>query len=315
MSRLGLGVQLAAQDARWPQLLAAATRADALGYDHIWLPDHLLPIHGRESAPIFEAYTALGAIAASTSRAGLGLLVGANTFRNPAVLAKTVLTLDHISGGRAILGIGAGWYLREHEAYGIDVGSSAGDRLGRLDEALGLIRPLLHGEEVTRTGPTYRTDHLRLSPGPVGRPVPILVGGVGERRTLRTVARYADLWNAQVSLADAPHKLAVLDRHCAEVGRDPADIERTLDCAVIIRDTEAAARGALEAGFDAAGLPAPPPDSSFHWSGTPGQIAARMRAFVDLGFTTITCEFQPPYDEESLTRLVDEVRPLVLGGP
>jgi alkanesulfonate monooxygenase SsuD/methylene tetrahydromethanopterin reductase-like flavin-dependent oxidoreductase (luciferase family) len=307
----GLGVQLAAQDARWSQLLAAAVRADALGYDHIWLPDHLVPIHGIETSPIFEAYTALGAIAASTSRAGLGLLVGANTFRNPAVRATTIVTLDHISDGRALLGIGAGWYAREHEAYGIDFGTSAGDRLDRLDEALSIIRPLLAGAEVTHGGPTYRTDRLRLVPGPVHGRLPILVGGVGERKTLRTVARYADMWNAQVALADAPHKLDVLDRHCAEVGRDPGEIERTLDCAVFIRDTEHAARAALEASCAALRVPAPDPASPFWWTGTPEQIADRMRAFTELGFSAITCEFAPPYDEETLVRLAEQVRPLV----
>jgi len=311
VTRLGLGVQLAAQDATWAQLLAAAVRADALGYDHVWLPDHLVPIHGDEAAPVFEAYTALAAIAASTGRTRLGLLVGANTFRNPAVLAKTIVTVDHISGGRAILGLGSGWYAREHEAYGIDFGASAGTRLDRLDEALSVLRPLLAGEEVTHRGPTYRTDRLRLVPAPVHGRVPILVGGVGERKTLRSVARHADLWNAQVSLADAPHKLAVLDGHCADVGRDPREIERTLDCAVFIRDSAAAARAALEASCAALGVDVPPPDSSFHWTGTPSEIAERVRDFVALGFTTITCEFQPPYDEESLERLVGEVRPLV----
>ncbi len=314
MAALGLGVQLAAQDATWPQLLAAAVRADHLGYDHVWLPDHLVPIHGHETSPILEAYTALAAIAMATDRVRLGLLVGANTFRNPAVLAKTVVTLDQISGGRAILGLGAGWYAREHEAYGIGFGATPGVRLARLDEALSVIRPLLAGEEVTHAGAAYATDRLRLVPGPVQARLPILVGGVGERKTLRTVARYADLWNAQLALADAPHKLAVLDGHCADVGRDPHDIERTLDCAVFLRDTAAEARAALEASCAALGVDVPPPDSPFQWSGTPAEIAERMRAFVDLGFTTITCEFQPPYDDETLARLVGEVKPLVEAG-
>lgn len=313
MARLGLGVQLAAQDATWQQLRDAAVRADALGYDHIWLPDHLLPIHGRETSPIFEGYAALAAIAALTGHAGLGLLVGANTFRNPAVLARSVATIDHISGGRALLGIGAGWYAREHEAFGIPFGASAGERLNNLDEALSVIRPLLRGEEVTHAGPHYRVDSLRLVPPPVHGRVPILVGGVGERKTLRTVARYADLWNAQVSLDDAPRKIEVLARHCADVGRDLGDIELTLDCAPIVRDTAPAARAALEEIYVRLGFAPPDADSAFFWTGTPAQIAERMGTFVDLGFTTITCEFQPPYDDETLERIMTDVRPLVEG--
>jgi alkanesulfonate monooxygenase SsuD/methylene tetrahydromethanopterin reductase-like flavin-dependent oxidoreductase (luciferase family) len=130
---------------------------------------------------VFEGHATLAAWAMATSRARLGLLVGANTFRNPAVVAKTMATIDHISGGRAIMGLGGGWHEREHAAFGIEFGRGFGERLDWLEEALGIVRPLLAGEEVDHSGPRYRVDHLRLNPSPVQARVPIMVGGPVER--------------------------------------------------------------------------------------------------------------------------------------
>ena len=214
MSTIGLGIQLWAQNSDWASYVEAARAVDELGYDHLWTWDHLLSAVGDPDRPVFEGYTTLAALAVITERTRLGLLVGANTFRNPAVVAKSVATIDHISGGRAILGLGGGWHVREHAAFGLEFGSGFGERLDWLEEALQLIRPLLHGETVTHDGPRYRTDRLRLVPPPVQASIPIMVGGVGEKKTLRSVARHADMWNAQVAIADAPHKLDVLRAHC-----------------------------------------------------------------------------------------------------
>jgi len=311
VGKMSIGVQLSLRAVDWPSLLAAAKRVDELGYDHLWLPDHLLAGTDDASQSVFESYAILAAFAATTTRARLGLLVGANTFRNPAVVAKTIVTIDHISGGRAILGLGGGWQAREHAAYGLEFGRSAGDRLDWLDEALSIIRPLLTGEEVTHGGPHYRTDHLRLEPRPLQDRLPIMVGGSGERKTLRTVARYADMWSAQIGLDQASHKLEVLRTHCDAVGRDLAAIELTLDCAVVIRDRERDARAALERMFEVNGDEPPAATNSFYWTGTPEQIVERMGAFEELGFRSFTCTFSAPYDDESLVRLIEDVKPLV----
>jgi alkanesulfonate monooxygenase SsuD/methylene tetrahydromethanopterin reductase-like flavin-dependent oxidoreductase (luciferase family) len=310
MPNIGLGIQLWAQNTDWASYLAAARRIDELGYDDLWTWDHLLSVVGDDDRPVFEGYTTLAAWAAVTRHVRLGLLVGANTFRNPAVVAKTVATIDHISGGRAILGLGGGWHEREHAAYGIDFGRGFGDRLDWLEEALQIVRPLLRGEEVTHAGPRYRTERLRLIPPPLQERLPIMVGGVGEKKTLRSVARHADMWNAQVDYRDAQHKIDVLHAHCAEVGRDPATIELTYNCKMIIRDDPAEARAVLDRQLAANTLPADFPDESF-WVGPVGEIAERIAAFAALGFRTFTIEVLAPFDDQTIERLIGEVKPLV----
>ncbi len=305
-----LGIQLAAQCGDWPTLLRAARLVDDLGYDYVFLPDHLTPYGDSEAAFQFEGIVGTTAIAASTQQVKVGLLVASNTFRNPAILAKSVATIDHVSGGRALLGLGGGWHEREHEAWGVDFGRSPGQRLQWLDEALSIIRPLFAGETVNHSGDRYRTGELVLSPRPVQERLPILVGGGGERKTLLTVARYADMWNVQVGLDEAQHKVDVLQQHCDSVGRDIAEIEFSIDSSHLIRDNEAEARAALEAIAAANGVPAPDPTSTFHWVGSPEQVAERMAAYAALGFGTVTCSLGPPYDEETLTRLIREVKPL-----
>jgi alkanesulfonate monooxygenase SsuD/methylene tetrahydromethanopterin reductase-like flavin-dependent oxidoreductase (luciferase family) len=313
MATIGLGIQLWAQNTDWESFLSAARRVDELGYDHLWTWDHLVSAVGDPERPVFEGYSSLAAFAALTTRTRLGLLVGANTFRNPALVAKTVATIDHISSGRAILGLGGGWHEREHAAFGVDFGRGFGDRLDWLEEALQVVRPLMAGEEVTHEGPRYRTDHLRLAPPPIQERVPIMVGGVGEKKTLRSVARHADIWNAQLELAEAPHKLQVLYAHCTEVGRDPAEIELTYNCKIVIRDRADDARAVLHRQLEANTLPPASADASF-WAGTPEEIAERLGGFVAAGFTGFTIEELAPFDDETLGRLIGEVKPLVERG-
>ena len=190
--RLKVGILLWSQSSDWLHFEAAARRADKLGYDSLWLWDHLYSIVGDVQQPIFEGWLSLAAWAARTSRAHLGLLVGANTFRNPGLVAKMAATLDHISEGRAILGLGAAWYEEEHAAFGIPFGSGFGERIGWLDESLGLIRALLDGQVVDYESERYRFHQARSLPRPVQSHLPILVGGSGEKKMLRTVARHAD---------------------------------------------------------------------------------------------------------------------------
>ncbi len=313
MGELSLGINLWSQASDWPGFLAAAQRADDLGYDHIWTWDHLLAIFGDPNQAIFEGYTALAAVAQATKRARLGLFVGANTFRNPGLAVKAVTTIDHISGGRAILGIGGAWFEAEHQAFGLDFGAGFGQRLDWLAEAVPAMRTLLDGGEVTsRAGGRYAFDRLTIAPPPIQAHLPIMIGGSGERKTLRIVAEYADIWNAFGTPETLAHKDAVLRDHCADVGRDPASIERTVGCKITIRATEAEAEAERRARLvhNRTPLSRVEGDLTF-WTGTAEQIAETMVAYRRVGFDTFICELAAPYDLETMGSLMTVVRPMV----
>jgi alkanesulfonate monooxygenase SsuD/methylene tetrahydromethanopterin reductase-like flavin-dependent oxidoreductase (luciferase family) len=286
---------------------------EELGYEHVWAWDHLYAIFGDPYQPIFEGYTTLAALAKATSRVRLGLLVGANTFRNPALVAKTLTTLDHISDGRAIAGLGGAWFDLEHAAAGIEFGQGFGQRLDWLEESAAAIRALLDGETVTSPeGGHYALDAMRLLPAPVQPRLPIMIGGTGERKTLRTVARYADLWNAMGPVDFLRHKIDVLRRHCDDVDRDFGAIELTAGCKPIIRDTPEEARRVWEAQMAHNRTPmAEVLDDDTFWVGTPEQVAAEMYARKALGFHTFIAELAAPFDDETLERWIGEVRPMV----
>jgi alkanesulfonate monooxygenase SsuD/methylene tetrahydromethanopterin reductase-like flavin-dependent oxidoreductase (luciferase family) len=308
-----LGVLLWNQASDWPSQEAAVRRVEALGYDHLWAWDHLYAIFGDPYQPIFEGWTSLAAWSKVTQRIRLGLLVGANTFRNPGVVAKMAATLDHMSDGRAILGLGGAWFELEHEAHGLEFGSGPGERLTWMDEAVAACRSLLDGAAVTSPeGGHYAFRELRHAPLPLQQRLPIMIGGSGERKTLRTVARYADMWNAMGSVEKLRHKDEVLLRHCQEVGRDPAEIERTVGCKPVIRDSqEAAHQGWREMMTHNRTPMSEVEDDDTFWVGTPEQIAAQMRACRDIGFHTFLAEIPAPYDPETLERWIGEVRPMV----
>lgn len=313
MSDTRLGVLLWSQATDWPAFEAGARRVEELGYDSLWTWDHLYAIFGDPMQPIFEGYATLAAWAKVTSRVKLGLLVGANTFRNPSLVAKTVTTIDHISDGRAILGIGGAWMEPEHRAHGIEFGSGFGERLTWMDESVAAMRALLDGERVTSPdGGRYRFEDLVLLPQPVQDHLPIMIGGSGERKTLRTVAKYADQWNAMGSVEKLRHKVEVLRGHCDAVGRDFSEIELTAGCKPIIRDTEAEARHVWESQMAHNRTPMANVESDdTFWVGTPEQVAARMIERRDLGFTTFLAELAAPYDDETLVRWIGEVKPMV----
>jgi alkanesulfonate monooxygenase SsuD/methylene tetrahydromethanopterin reductase-like flavin-dependent oxidoreductase (luciferase family) len=303
-----LGVLLWSQATSWSEFEATATLVDELGYADLWAWDHLYAIFGDPYQPIFEGYTTLAAWAKVTRRVRLGLLVGANTFRNPAVVAKMLTTIDHASGGRAIAGLGGAWFDLEHSEAGIDFGSGFGQRLDWLDEATAALRAMLDGEAVTSpAGGHYAFDGFRVLPAPVQGHLPILIGGSGERKTLATVARYADAWNTGGDLERVRHKDEVLRRWCAEVGRDESEIERTLQGgSVVIRDTVEEAERAAQAIARQNGLP------DFRGAvGPPELIAERLVAQVELGFHHVYFDVPAPYDRETLERLVGEVKPLL----
>ncbi len=206
-----------------------ATAAEDAGFHSVWVMDHFfqLPPLGGPDQPMLESYTLLGALAARTQRVQLGTLVTGVTYRNPGILAKIVTTLDVISRGRAILGIGGAWYDAEHQGLGVDYPADR-VRLDMLEEAVQVCRAMFTGDDVSFTGRHYRLDHARNLPRPVQAGGPrIMIGGGGEKRTLRLVAQYADQCNVSGNVGTLARKIEVLHRHCAEVGRDPAEIAVT----------------------------------------------------------------------------------------
>lgn len=315
MTTTRLGILLWSQATDWEAFERSAIRIDELGYDHLWTWDHLYAIFGDPYQPIFEGYATLAAWAKVTKRTRLGLLVGANTFRNPGLVAKLVSTIDHISGGRAILGIGGAWFEQEHTEYGIEFGASPGTRLTWMDEAAGAMRALLDGETVTSPPDgRYQFSDLRLLPGPVQAHLPIMIGGSGEKKTLRSVAKYADQWNAMGTVEMLRHKVEVLRAHCDAVGRDFDEIELTAGCKPIIRSTETEARALWEAQMAHNRTPMTDVlDDSTFWVGTPEQVAEKMTERKALGFHTFIGELAAPFDEETIARWINEVKPMVDG--
>jgi alkanesulfonate monooxygenase SsuD/methylene tetrahydromethanopterin reductase-like flavin-dependent oxidoreductase (luciferase family) len=300
------GVLVWNQYTDWPAMSAAARRIDALGYDSLWTWDHLYPIVGDIDGPFLEGYIVLAGWSQVTTRSSIGLLVGANTFRNPALVAKMVTALDHLSGGRAVLGIGAAWFDTEHAAFGIEFGRSFGERIGWLDEAVDLMRAMLRGPTASARGPRYAARDVMNLPAPLQPHLPILIGGSGERKTLRTVARFADMWNvANVSPEEASRKDGVLRGWCDEVGRDSDEIERTVSLGpLVIRDDPSEAAAWVARFYEAN----PGTDRKI-LSGSADEIAEVARAYVGRGFRHVIYHLAPPFDEETLQRFAQEVRP------
>jgi F420-dependent oxidoreductase-like protein len=304
-----IGALLWPQTNSWPTLRDAAIRADEVGFDSLWTWDHLNAIVGPWEQPILEGWTTLSALAVVTKKPTLGLMVGANTFRNPGLTAKLATTLDHVSDGRAILGIGGAWFEREHDAFGFETwGSGFPERLDRLDESVMLLRRLLDGERVTHEGRFYTFHDALCEPRPVQAHLPILIGGSGPKKTLRTTARYADAWNTGGTPEELRQKDATLRERCEEVGRNPDEIERTVSDWFLIRDDAAEARrvlaGLAKANGDTFG------DDEHAYVGSPQQIAEELRPVVELGFTHIIHDALGPYDAETIERL-PEVRDLL----
>jgi alkanesulfonate monooxygenase SsuD/methylene tetrahydromethanopterin reductase-like flavin-dependent oxidoreductase (luciferase family) len=295
----------------WPDLREACLAAEDAGFDTLWLDDHLLSDEGDWHAPKLEGWTTLAAVAALTSRARLGLLVAANTFRNPGLTAKMATTLDHVCGGRFILGIGGGWFEREHEAFGLDFGSGFGERLDRLEEAVGLIERLLAGERVSHDGPAYHMVDAECDPRPVQARLPILIGGSGRQKTLRTTARHADLWNGYGSPGRIAETSEVLRERCGEIGRPFDAIERTVTMDIVIRDSEPEAVAVFEGVQDDHGLRARVDTDGdprgVSAAGPPDVVVDYVREFERLGIREVIWVFRSPFDLETIAR-VAEVR-------
>jgi alkanesulfonate monooxygenase SsuD/methylene tetrahydromethanopterin reductase-like flavin-dependent oxidoreductase (luciferase family) len=306
-----LGLQLWNQVFSWPEARAAAIRAEELGYDTLWTWEHVVACMGAPDQDTFDAATLLTAWSQVTSTVRLGVLTGANTFWNPGLLAKKVTTLDHVSGGRAILGIGAGWFEPEHTAFGIEFGASAGERLAWLDESAAALRGLLDGNAVTSPGTgRYRLQDARLTPLPIQDRLPMLIGGGGEQKTLRTVARYADMWNwvAHRDLERLRRKHEVFLRRCEEEGRDPDEIERSAFLSPVVRDTEAEAMRYFRTQMEANRLDDSVLDDADIYVTTQDRMTELMVAWKEIGITHFIIETAAPFDDETAARFAGDIR-------
>lgn len=272
--------------------------ADETGWERVYVADHFLPFQGPETGEIHECWTTLAGLAATLPHVELGALVTGNTYRNPAVLAKMAVTIDHICGGRFVVGLGAGWQENEHRAYGIPF-PSVTERLDRLDEACQVILSLRRNEVSSFDGRYYRLDAAPLSPKAVGE-LPLLIGGGGERRTLRIVAAHADEWNIWATPDDMVHKSRVLDGHCADVGRDPAEIARSAVTMLILSDDQEYLTKMRERDFGRPVL-----------VGTVDQARSTVQAYVDAGVDELIIpDFTMPTMDrkrEALDRFIGEV--------
>ena len=286
----------------WPDLRDAVLHAEAAGFDTVWVDDHLLSDEGDWTDPKLEGWSTLSALAAATTRVQLGLLVAANTFRSPGLTAKLATTVDHVSGGRTILGIGGGWFEREHDAFGLDFGTSFGERLDRLAEALPLIRRLLDGERIhEHRGRWYAMHDALCEPRPVQAHLPILIGGAGPQKTLPLVARYADIWNTRGTPEQlAAHDARLLER-CAEIGRDPATIERSVYQNVVIRPDRAEALRVWE-GYRSTHQPMSGEDRP-EVVGSVEEVAETLRGYESVGFRHVIWVFRSPFDRVTMDAL------------
>jgi F420-dependent oxidoreductase-like protein len=268
-------------EALFDTVIAQAREAEAAGFDTVLVMDHFyqLPGIGTPDNPMLEAYTALGALATATSSVQLSTLVTGNTYRNPPMLAKAVTTLDVVSKGRAILGIGAGWFEREHNDFGYEFGTFT-DRFEKLEEALNIIAPMLKGENPTFKGKHYHVENAMNNPR-VRPSIPIMLGGSGEKKTFRLAALFADHMNIICDREDVPKKVAALRQRCEEAGRDPATLPTSYLASVVLAENEAEAKAINER--------IPPERLSRIFAGQPDQVAEQIKtSLLDQGITGIT---------------------------
>jgi F420-dependent oxidoreductase-like protein len=283
MAALRFGIKTAPQHVTYEAMLEVWQAADAEpAIEHAWLFDHFNPIQGDVAGPCLEGWTVLAAFAAATRRLRLGLMVTGNTYRHPAVLAHIAATVDVVSGGRLDLGLGAGWNEYEHTSMGIPL-YAPGERIRRFGEACEIIKRLFTQPTVDFDGRYYQLREARCEPKPVQKPYPpFVIGGGGEQLTLRVTAQYADVWNFSGGDIEVfRHKVRVLHEHCAAVGRDPGEIELSLQQAVDYDDL-------------------------------PGTVET-FRRFVEAGATHLVLNLRPPYPSGIIQRLASEVIPRIRG--
>jgi F420-dependent oxidoreductase-like protein len=284
----------------FPTVIAQAHEADAAGFDSVFVMDHFyqLPGIGAPEEPMLEAYTALGALATATQKVQLGTLVTGNTYRNPTLLAKAITTLDVVSAGRAILGIGAGWFELEHDSLGYEFGTFT-DRFNKLDEALQIILPMLEGEQVTHDGTYYRTKGAFANPR-FRDHIPLMIGGSGEKKTIPLAVRHFDHLNVIAGFDDLTAKLDVVKARCEDIGRDPATLETSMLLTVVL-DDNASLDDVPEARRVRAAI------------GSPEAVAEQIKTKVlDKGIDGVIVNM-PSYRPGAVAAVAEALRPVLAG--
>jgi F420-dependent oxidoreductase-like protein len=286
----------------WPDLVAVVDDADRGAWDRAYVSDHLMPnsdSNAPSSGPVLECFAVAAALAARTERVGLGTLVASATFRPPAVVAKAASTIDWISGGRFALGLGAGWQMNEHVAYGIDL-FDVPTRLSRFEEYCQVVTGLLRDDRTEVSGQFFQVSDAPGEPKPIQARLPILIGGKGERRTMRAAACFADEWNGWCTPELLIHKSQVLDRHCEAIGRDPATIRRSVQALLYLSD---------DARWIAARRAAP--SDRPRLIGTVNEVADQVRAYIDAGADELIIPDwtlgEPARRADTLDRFITEV--------
>jgi F420-dependent oxidoreductase-like protein len=302
-------------EALFPNLIEQVKTAEASGFDRVLLMDHFyqLPGIGDPDDYMLECYTTLAALAQHTEKVRLGALVTGNTYRNPAILAKTITALDIVSAGRATLGIGSGWFELEHDAYGIPFNSFT-ERFEKLEEALNIILPMLNGERPTLDGTHYQVTEAINSPAPLSK-IPVMIGGGGEKKTLRMVAQYADESNLICTNAEIPRKLAALAEHCERLGRDRSEIQVTKLVMMVIGRTKEDADAAIAAYVDNHGWPAETIDllRPIMVAGGPDDVGESIRELIDAGIDGITLNLMANAHDHEMIALAGEVVGAAIG--
>jgi F420-dependent oxidoreductase-like protein len=306
--RLRFGIQLVGEGGSWPEFRDTSRAIESLGYDTLWNHDHLLPVFGDPAGPVFETMTTLTAMALSTSRIRIGTLVNGVMYRNPAILAKQAAMVDVLSDGRLEFSLGGSWAAHEFRAYGQSF-PSAGERIARLDEALQIVRALWTNELTTYAGRYYQVTEAGCAPKPVQKPYPpIMVGGGGEEKTLRVVARHADMWGGEVGPEGCARKISLIRKYCGDIGRDADEIEMSVHPIFAIAPTEAEARAKAEAIAQRRRQSLETlQDSAL--IGSPSAIIERILAYLAAGVTHWVMPLVAPFDLDQARLFAEKVIP------
>ena len=303
------GIQTGQQQVEWETLRSLWQKADQCGYDSLWNFDHFYPIMGADPAgPCMEGWTALTALSQNTKRARLGTMVNGNTYRNPCITAKMAATLDQVSSGRFILGIGAGWYELEHKSFGVDY-KTIGGRLRALDEACRIIKGMFTQEKTTLHGKHYDVIDAVCNPKPLQKPhPPILVAGTGEKVLLKIVAKYADMWNALGSTERMGHLIEIIKRHGDAVGRDSNEIEKTILISLCYTTSAERQASVINA---AAAMSRTSKEKAREqiMIGGPQECLDTIDRYAKVGVTHFIFTLMPPYSEDEIQAFAEQVIP------
>lgn len=310
-NRLRFGIQTATMHTTWKDILGLWKEADAGEFDTAWLFDHLMPISGSPDGPCLDSWTLLSALALETRNLNIGILVCSNTFRHPVLLAKMATTVDILSGGRLLLGLGAGFYPVEHEAYGIPL-PPVKDRMGQLEEALQVVNSLWTQDRVSFAGRYYQLKEAVFNPKPVQKPKPpIIVGGSGEKRLIPIAARYADGWNL-TGTHGLPeivrHKVRVFEESCVASGRNPEEMDKSLATFLYLSHEPAQFLPTIERWGRSRGLSLEEAKERV-LLGTPDMVRQRIEELQSCGLNHFILQLVPPFQLDSLRLFRDEVLP------